>query len=203
MRDPRERGPLVRGQQSADVFEEQGPGWPGHSANGVLDVVPQPSVIIGPSLFAGDAHGLAGEPGGEHVDRVEVFPRDRAQVAEVGDVRVPVREDLAGAGVEVGDERQAAAEDGLGGHVEAAVPGAQAADRQRPLDLGEAGGQAVDEPSGGLRPGLCLAHGTPGGQQSADSIVTSMVPPAHPPAGAIGVHWPGTERQARPRSVEG
>lgn len=28
------------GEQSPDVFEQQGPGWSGHTANSVLDVVP-------------------------------------------------------------------------------------------------------------------------------------------------------------------
>jgi hypothetical protein len=71
---------------------------------------------------------LAGEPGGEDVDRRDRGPVDGADVAEVGDAAEAVGQDGAGVPVDLGVPGELSTENGLDGDVEAAVAGAQGSD---------------------------------------------------------------------------
>src|SRR6266542_6990607 len=73
---------------------------------------------------------LAGEPGGDDVDRRDARPVDGADVAKVRDAREPRGEDGLGVPVGFGVPDELSAEDGVDGEVEAAVAGAQRPDPQ-------------------------------------------------------------------------
>jgi hypothetical protein len=88
------------------------------------------ALIFGSFPEAGVGEGLAGVAAAEDVDGFDGGPVDGGDVAEVGDLRPVVGEDLVGAGVDVGDPCGGAAEHGLYGGVESAVAGADGADPQ-------------------------------------------------------------------------
>jgi hypothetical protein len=97
--------------------------------------VPQATAVAFLDAFAaaGVADVLAGESGGEHVDRLDLGPVDGGDVAVVGDIGPVVFEDASGVlvavvGVVLAVPRDRAAEHVHDAQVEAAIAGAQAAD---------------------------------------------------------------------------
>lgn len=108
-----------RGEQAAHVFEHDEPGAEDCDCSG--DVIPEPPFVVGAGSPTGVGNGLAGEPGGEDVDRRDGRPVHGGDVAEVGDVRHPVGEDRGGPGVGVGDPHGLNVEHGGDGHIKPAV----------------------------------------------------------------------------------
>lgn len=88
------------------------------------------NVAADPGAAAGVTDVLAGEPGGEDVDRRDGGPVHGRDVSEVGDVRPVVGEDRGGAGVGVGDPGQFHVQHGGDGHAEAFVAGAEGAEAE-------------------------------------------------------------------------
>jgi len=117
-------------QECGDVFHEDESG--SKVANGVGDRSPEAGAGAGDAFaFAGIGDVLAGEAGGDDVDRRDRGPVDGADVAEVVHAGEAVGEDGSGVPVGFGVPGEVSAEDGVHGEVEAAVSGAQRPDPRR------------------------------------------------------------------------
>jgi hypothetical protein len=128
-----------RREEAADILDHHQSG--SELFDGAGDVQPQAGAgaVREPGAEAGQADVLAGEPGGEDVDGLDLGEVDGGEVAVVGDRRPVVGEDAGGVLVLVlaavlvrrlvlGVPGDGAAEHPLYGDVESAVAGAQGAD---------------------------------------------------------------------------
>jgi len=78
---------------------------------------------------AGEADVLAGEPGAQHVHRIDLPPVHSCQITDVGDSGMTRRQQRTYMPIVVRDPSQAAAESVLHGHVQA-VASAEGADER-------------------------------------------------------------------------
>jgi len=109
--------------ESCDVLQQQQLG--SKYANGIGDGGPDPAIVILSFPLPGVADRLAGEPSGEHVDRLDRAPVRTGDVADVRHARHAVREDQRGTRIGVGHPCRTGAQELGGGHVQSAVAGAQ------------------------------------------------------------------------------
>lgn len=110
----------AQGEMPADVLEHAQGG--ADDRDSVGDDGPQVALILRPEPLACRRERLARVASADDVDLADPFaPVDGCHVADVRDVRVAVREDLARAGVDVGHGDGLRAERTLEGDVNAAV----------------------------------------------------------------------------------
>ena len=136
----------------------------------VGDDGPQVTLVGGAATLACRRERLARVARADDVDLADpLAPVDRRHVAQIGDVRVAVREDLARAGVDVGHGDGLRAERTLQGDVDAAVASAEAHVPQRAhVDacLAWHGAFGV-EVAGHDSPSSSSSHHTPSGSAAA------------------------------------